>query len=98
MTRDGDLVRLKFKDVWLDDEICYKVAITLGGVLKITRDNEVVNAVRMETEDGGVIAFRRSGHIAELVVTWTSYAPRIDETRSYTFDFTTFDLQAEKQD
>jgi hypothetical protein len=51
----------------------------------------------METEDGGVLEFKRSDKIAELFITWTSYKPRVDETRSYKFDYTTFNLHAEKQ-
>src|SRR5689334_21478659 len=75
MAREGDRVRLEFENVWLDDETCYTVTINLGGVRKMTCDNELVDTLHMETEDGGVIAFRRSGNIAELVVTWTLLYP-----------------------
>jgi hypothetical protein len=98
LSMDGDHINLKFENVWLDDDNCYKVAINLGGVRKATCDHKVVNSLRMETDDGGVIAFRRSGNIADLVVTWTAYAPRTDETHSYAFDFDSFELQAEKQE
>ena len=97
MAREGEGVHLKFENVWVDDKNCYTVSITLGGVHDITCDDEVVNDLHMETEDGGVLAFKRSDTIAELFITWTSYKPRVDETRSYKFDYTTFDLHAEKQ-
>jgi hypothetical protein len=97
MAAKGDGVLLRFENVWIDDDNCYRVTIDLGGVRKVMCDQEIVATLRMKTEDGGVIAFRRSGNIAILVVTWTSYAPRADETHSYEFEFTTFDLQAEKQ-
>lgn len=98
MTSDGDRVCLRFENVWVDDDNCYSVTIHLDGVRKLMHDNIVVKNLRMETEDGGVIAFKRSGNIANLVVTWTSYAPRTDKTHSYEVDFTTFDLQARKQE
>jgi hypothetical protein len=98
MATEGDRVRLRFDDVWVDDDHCYRVTIDLGGIRKVMYDHKVVNTLRMKTEDGGVIAFRRSGNIADLVVTWTSYAPRSDETHVYEFEFTSFELRAEKQE
>jgi hypothetical protein len=98
MAAEGDGVILRFENVWVDDDNCYRVAIDLGGVRKVTCDKKVVATLRMKTGDGGVISFSRFGNIAVLVVTWTSYAPRADETHTYEFQFTTFDLRAEKQE
>lgn len=98
LTSDGDRVCLRFENVWVDDDDCYGVTIILNGVHKLMRDNKVVKNLRMETEDGGVIAFKRSGNSAKLVVTWTSYAPRTDETHTYEIDFADFGLQAKKQE
>jgi hypothetical protein len=64
----------------------------------MVRDDEVVNTLRMEAEDGEVLAFDRSGNIASLVVTWICHSTRIDETHAYQFDFDTFELQAEEQE
>ncbi len=93
MTTGGDQVRPRFENVWVDDDKCYKVTIDLGGVRKVMCDNKVVDSLRMKTKDGGVIAFRRSGNTADLVVTWTAYAPPTDETCTCQFDFNTFDLR-----
>ncbi len=90
-------MRLGFGDVWVDDDNCYMVEIILHGIRGLTRDGDRVGDVRMEKKDAGVIAFKRTGNSAELVVTSTSYAPQIEETRSYRFDFTSFDLRAEGQ-
>jgi hypothetical protein len=97
MTTVGDRVRLRFENVWVDDDHCYGVTIALGGVRKLMHDNKVARSLRMETEDGGVIAFKRSGNKANLVVTWTSYAPRTDATHTYEIDFAYFDLQAKRR-
>jgi|ERR1019366_5462215 hypothetical protein len=98
MSMEGNRVRLRFEHVWVDDDNCYQATVTLGGVSKVTRDDEVVNALRMEGEGSSVLAFNRSGHTATMILVWRYYSPRKDETCSYTFDFTTFDLQAERQD
>lgn len=94
----GDRLRLHVEDVWLDDDIYYRVTVTLGGIRRIVRDDAVVDAFRMEGEDGGILAFKRSGHTASLVLEWWPSSPPKEETRAYTFDFTTFDLQAEVQE
>jgi hypothetical protein len=60
--------------------------------------HEIVSALHTEGEGSNVLEFRRSGQSATMVVVWTYYSTRTDATRSYTFDFTTFDLQAEKQE
>jgi hypothetical protein len=98
MSLKGDRIQLRFKNVWVDDDSCYNVTVTLGGVGKITRDDEIVSALHTEGEGSNVLEFRRSGQSATMVVVWTYYSTRTDDTRSYEFDFTTFDLQAEKQE
>jgi hypothetical protein len=98
MSADGDRVRLQLADVWIGDNNHYNATIDLGGVRRMIRDDEIVNTLCMEAKDAAVLTFERSGNIVSLVVTWISHATRTDQTRSYEFDFTTFDLQAEKQE
>ena len=98
LSMDGDHINVRFEDVWVDDDNCYKVAVDLRGVRKVIRNHEVVRSLGMEGEFAGVIAFRRSDHTAALAVDWCSFAPRKDEFCSYEFDFDTFGLQAEKQE
>jgi len=57
-----------------------------------------MTTLHMEKEDNRVLTFWRAGNIAELLVTWTSYAPPSDETHVYEFEFATFDPQAERQE
>jgi hypothetical protein len=95
---DGDCIRLKLVDVLVGDDNHHDAVITLGGIRRMTRDNEIVNTLHMEAEDAEVLAFERSGNIASQVVTWISHSTRTDQTRSYEFEFTTFDLRAEKQE
>ena len=96
-TEDNRL-RLTFENVWVDDDNCYRVTITLGGVHKVTRNHQVVRSLGMEGKYAHVLEFSRSGHTAALAVYWCSFAPRKDEFCSYEFDFDTFGLQAEKQE
>ena len=91
-------MHLQFENVRVDDDNCYRVTICLGGVHKMTCDGSALDVLHMESDDGSVIAFRRSGNTAEMAVTWTSYAPRTDKVRLYAFDFASFDLRAERQD
>jgi hypothetical protein len=92
MASDGDGVRLRFGDVWTGPDERYDVDVVMGGMRKVTCDDLVMHELGMDQQDGSVIAFRRSADTAELVVNWTSYKPRADQTKCYKFEFTTFDL------
>ena len=98
LSADGDRVRLKLVDVWVGDDNHNDAVITLGGIRRMTRDNEIATTLRMEAEDAEVLAFERSGNVASLVVTWISHSARTDQTHSYEFEFTTFDLRTQKQE
>ncbi len=92
MSWEGDVVFLWFGDVWAGADKRCIVQVIMGGVRQVTCDDVVVRDLEMDQDDGSVIAFRRSANTAELVVTWTSYEPRFDQTKAYTFEFTTFDM------
>ncbi|MDR3472204.1 MAG: hypothetical protein P4M09_11000 [Devosia sp.] len=94
----GNHIHLRFENVWVDDDNCYKVLADLHGVRKVNRNDEVVHSLGMEGEYAGVIDFERSGHTAALAVDWRSFSPPRDDFCSYEFDFDTFEMQAEKQE
>jgi hypothetical protein len=103
MAREGDRVCLKFGYVWLgvpfsdDPGVFYNVEIVLGGIRKIARNDEAVGLLSMEMEHSSVIAFEKHDHAAELVVQWTSFSPRAQDTVAYEFEFETFDMHFEMQ-
>jgi hypothetical protein len=93
---DGDRVRLRLVDVWIGDDNHYNAIVTLGGVGRMTRDDKLINTLRMEAEDAQVLVFERSQNTVNMIVAWISHATHTDDTHSYEFAFTTFDLQTEK--
>lgn len=97
LTVDNDRVVIRLADVWVGDSNQYNTTVTLRGVRRMTRDDKVVNDVRMEAEDAQVISFERSENSLNMVVNWISHSTHTDDTRSYEFEFNTFDLGAETQ-
>jgi len=97
LSMDGNQVRLRIENVWVDDDNCYNVMIELGGVHEVTRNYKTIDNLRMEGEYANIIDLSRSGHTATLVVEWRSFAPRKNETCSYKLSFETFALRTEKQ-
>ena len=66
-------------------------------VQKVTKDDEVVDTLKLEGDGSSIIQFERSGNSATLVVDWIYYKERKTETRAYEFIFDTFNLQATRQ-
>jgi hypothetical protein len=95
---DGNDISLRFNNVWTDGDSAYKAAVELHGVTDITRNGKVVDILFMEDEYANVIDLSRSGHTVALIVDWRSFSPPKNETCSYKIAFTTFDLEAEKQE
>jgi hypothetical protein len=95
--KSGDTVILKFEDIFYDDDVYCKVTAILSGVTRMIRNDEPIDSLSMETEDGEVLDFCRSDHTAELLVQWNSYSPSKEEIASYEFEFSSVDLQAEQQ-
>jgi hypothetical protein len=107
----GDHVHLEFEDVWLQDEDAivpvgalygkgtyYGVTVDLRGVRGVTRNDETVSQLSMESEVGEVLTFERSGQTAKLVMEWVSFTPQAREICVYTFSFEIFELHVERQE
>lgn len=98
MQMRGDRVRLRFEGASVDFERRerYRVTVELGGVRRVARDGEAVDALHLEDEASDVLRFERSGNTAPPILEWISYTARTNRTCAYGFVFDNFDLTVER--
>jgi len=94
---DNGCVTIRIADVWIGNNNQHNAVVTLSGVRRMTRDDKIVDVVRMEAEDAQLISFERLEDTLSIVVNWISHSTHTDDTRSYEFEFNTFDLETETQ-
>ena len=63
-----------------------------------TRDDRKVGGIGLEGEGSSVIAFRRSGKAATLLLNWRYYSERRSGSALYGFEFEEMTLTAERQE
>ena len=89
MERTGSDVSLVFSNVLMDTagEEYHRATVILRKVRQISRDGRPSPEIGLEGEGSSVIAFRRSGQTATLLLNWRHYSQRRDELVLYRFAF-----------
>ena len=95
----GDHICLIFSNILLsfEDEIYFRAVVDLHGVRGVTLDGKTVDAMIARGEGSSVIAFRRHGNAATLLLNWRHYRTRRDEQALYRLEFEEMRLRIERQ-
>ena len=98
VTQD-DHIRLVFSNIslTLDDDVYVRAVVDLYGVRRVALFDKPVATIVAQGEGAGVVAFRRAGHVATLVLDWEFYSARRQETAVYEFEFEEMKLETERQ-
>jgi hypothetical protein len=83
ISQENGTIRLLLEGVHINDTEVTTVRLSFVNVQTISREDSSVSDIKMEAIDGEILTLKLTDHSAELIVLWTDFQERKENTVYY---------------